>query len=350
MMDYIGMFLPILAMMCFLRMLFAEMNGRFARKRQAVGYFLHLEDKFKYRQMPITMIFMAVFFLMGSGLNLFSMEGLSIFLVVMVVAGLFDILSVYLSVIYSRFRFKSNIIEAKQCLEEIKHRVVEPVMPSDIVFEENLRDLKLIAQEYIEPQTHLCVCSHDGGEFLESLHAPSQVTFLIDPFQEEANERFEKTDVRIVAMTEQQQYPFKDGRIDTLVCDEEDFYPQEGHRILKDDGIVILKQKGSENLMEMYAFTEPRMMSKAWNLDVAKEGLQNLGFDIVDGGTAQGTLSFKSVAAFFQYTHPLTHITLDNIRDYLDQYHFIDLAIKQAGSFKMRTHHFYVVARKKANG
>lgn len=343
-------------LMLAIRLVFCEIDARMALKRFNLAYFLSFDHKFKYRRLGSTMIILVICYTFFSFETLFTKAGwvlLGIFLVVAVIA---DFLSSFFSHYYCKRRFKNRIVEVKEHLEKLKRKVMEPVGEDDIYVPEEGYNFSEVVNRYVYDDDHTVCFSHDGGMWFASLPHYSQVAFLVDQNMMVAKELFNETPIRVTTLTKDKKYPFKDHKIDKLICYYEDYQPNEALRVLKDEGTVMINQFGSENLQELRVFRQPSLSLKRlsievntnvpWNLEVMTVGLQNQGFVMLDGQEERNEIRFRSLASFFAYIKPYTMIKLEEVEKYINQFFFIDQVIQKNGYFAMKTHRFYAVARK----
>lgn len=333
-------------LMIVMRLIFSEFDGRTAINRMNLAYFLNFEKKFTYNRTKSTLITIIICFLLFSRINIMSIEGLLILGLFVGIGMISDVLSSYVYHLYGRWRYKSKIAEAKAYVASLKLRILEFVSEDDYYLVNPQYDLHEVAERYILDDDHLVCFSNDGGEWFSKMPRYSQVSFVVDGKVEEAKKRFEDTPVRVTSLTKDGRYPFKDEKMDVIVCYNENYLPNEANRILKDGGTVILDQMGSENLIELYAFTSPVLFRNQWNLSILREGLNKQNYQILDSFEERGEIRFRTIAAFYQYVKEKTMVKMDQVEDYINQYFYIDQFIQKNGFFAMKTHRFYAVARK----
>lgn len=344
--EIIGLVIGVVMMMVVMRLLFSEMDGRNATKRMNLAYFLNFEKKFTYTKMKSTLITIVICFMLFSGISIFSMNGLAVLAIFVCIGMIADIFSSYVYHHYGRYRFKKKIQEAKDYVENLKRRLLNPIDENDIFMSEPNYDFSEVASNYIYDLDHLACFSNDGGKWFSKLPKYSQVSFLVDQKEEEAKACFEDTPIRVTHLTKDFRYPFKDQTMNTLVYYNENFNPAEAGRVLKTGGTVIMHQRGSENLVELYAFTDPRLFRNQWNLQLCKDGFRNNHYQVLGGDEYRGEIRFRSINAFYHYVKEQSMLQMEKVEDSINQYYFIDQMIQKNGYFPMRTHHFYVVAQK----
>lgn len=344
--ELIKMIAIMLVLMILLRVSFAEIDAKNAIRRSNLAYFLHFDDKFKYTKFTSTLIMMAFFFLVFGNINIFTKEGILLYLFFLTIGMLSDFISTYAYHMYARYRFKDKIQETRQFLATLRLKLTQPVSEDDAyVYGQDYQFIDVV-NDYIDAKDHFVVLSTDGGELMDDIKEYPQVSFLIDRKQDEATIRLEDKPVRLTTLTKDNRYPFKNERMDVVVCYNENFNPQEGKRILKDGGTLLINQLGSENLLELYAFLGPRLFTTRWDLPTLKKGLENNGYSILSGHEERAEIRFRTLSAFYNYVKDMTFVKLDDLKNYVNQFFAIEQAIEQNGFFAMKTHRFYVAARK----
>lgn len=344
--EILKLVILMIGLMIILRFAFAEIDGRTALKRSNLSYFLNFEEKFKYRRMYSTMMIMGFSLIVFSDVNIFTKEGIIYFLFFFVIAMISDYISSYAYHVYGRYRYKKQIDEAKEFLIKLNEQINQDVSEEDAyVYGQDYQFVDIV-NEYVYPNDHFVCLSTDGGEMIEEMTQFPQVAFLIDRKNDEAKERLEDKPIRFTTLTKDNRYPFKDQKMDVVVCYNENFNPDEGKRIMKEGGTLLINQLGSENLFELYAFLGPKLFTAKWDLATLKRGLANHGFSILGGHEERAEIRFRTLASFHHYIKDMAFVKIDDIKNYVNQYFIISQAIEKHGFFAMHTHRFYVAARK----
>ncbi len=336
----------VIGMMIMLKFAFAEFDGNAALKRQNLAYFLSFEDKFKYKKMSSTLMLFNITLFFFSGLDYTFIGGWIAHLEMVLLAMLCDFIANLSYHYYARWRYKKEINDAKIFLNQLSNQIQEDVHENDAYVYGQDYKFDEVVNDYVRPEDHFTCISADGGELMEGIRPYPQVSFLIDRKVDEAKMRLEGSDVRFTTLTKEKKYPFKDERMDVVVCYNENFDPNEGKRILKDDGLLLINQLGSENLIELYSFMGPRLISNLYNVENLKRGLGKLGYEVLHAHEEKAELRFRTIAAFYQYVKDIAFIKIDDLRQYVNQYYNIAQSIEQRGFYALRTHRFYVVAKK----
>lgn len=346
--EWFSLLGTIITIMVGMRLLFGELDSRMAIKRLDLKYFLDFEQRYVYKNMKSTVLLMLFCFLMFGGISLFSGYGLLLLALFVAMGVVIDIVSGWIFHFYGRFRFKKRIEEAKNVVSRLKKEIERPFDPEEIVEQSDGFDFTEVVDRYVKAEDHMACFSRDGGAFMEKMKHYSQVTFLVDEKLDAAKKRFADTMVRVTGMTSDQRYPFKDGRLDLLVCYNTNFKPEEVGRVLKEDGIFIAHQLGSENMQELTAMTSPFQIRNVWNMQVLSESLRKLNYLLLDRHESRSEMRFLTLGAFVHYLKANSKVNFDHIENYANALNVISQLIQTKGYFAVKTHHFYVVARKRS--
>lgn len=346
--ELLGLLGSIILIMVGMRLLFGELDSRMAMKRLDLKYFLDFEQRYTYKNMKSTVLLMVFCFLLFGGISIFSGNGLLLLVLFVAIGVVVDIVSGWVFHFYGRFRFKKRIGEAKGVVERLKKEIERPFDPEEITELQDNYDFLEVVDSYVQEEDHMACLSRDGGVFMEKMKHYSQVAFLVDEKLEEAEQRFADTKVRVTGLTSDKRYPFKDGRLDLLVCYNTNFKPEEVGRVLKEDGIFIAHQLGSENMQELTTMSSPFQAKNVWNMQVLSESLRKLNYLLLDRRESRSEMRFLTLGAFVHYLKANSKINLDHIENYANVLNVISQLIQNKGYFAVKTHHFYVVARKRS--
>ena len=172
----------------FLRLVFAEIEGRQARKMSNVRYFLRYHSKFVYRN-QFSIIFVAFLcYMIVSVEKAFSTMWFLQLLGFIAVGVISDALSQIVYYYYINFRFKKDIVESEELKNEIEQAVLnqgEELMQQTIPSYEPHR----IIEDYLNEENHLAVISVDGGNFTSQFEKLPPITYSVELNPTKARER-----------------------------------------------------------------------------------------------------------------------------------------------------------------
>jgi hypothetical protein len=73
------------------------------------------------------------------------------------------------------------------------------------------------------------------------------------------------------------------------------------YRVLKEGGIFFTQQVGGDNLEDLIQEFGAAPRFKNWSLSRARQGLENVGFSIIQGEEWSGKMGFKDVGAIVYF-------------------------------------------------
>lgn len=183
----------------FLRLVFAEIEGRQARKMSNVRYFLRYHSKFVYRN-QFSIIFVAFLcYMIVSVEKAFSTMWFLQLLGFIAVGVISDALSQIVYYYYINFRFKKDIVESEELKNEIEQAVLnqgEELMQQTIPSYEPHR----IIEDYLNEENHLAVISVDGGNFTSQFEKLPPITYSVELNPTKARETLEEKGVKVTTL------------------------------------------------------------------------------------------------------------------------------------------------------
>ena len=312
----------------FLRLVFAEIEGRQARKMSNVRYFLRYHSKFVYRN-QFSIIFVAFLcYMIVSVEKAFSTMWFLQLLGFIAVGVISDALSQIVYYYYINFRFKKDIVESEELKNEIEQAVLnqgEELMQQTIPSYEPHR----IIEDYLNEENHLAVISVDGGNFTS-----------------QARETLEEKGVKVTTFTSQGKMPFKDEKLDVVVNELSNYDKFEMYRILKPGGYLVVDQLGSDNYKEIINMFIPFKLKGQWNKEACQSTLTEIGFDIVDSYEDVGHIRFHSLSAVLAFMKSISPERVEKYEQFMNFYADVLKKIKKNQFYEITTHKFMVIARK----
>lgn len=346
-----GYLIMVICMMIFimnvLKIIFAEMDGRRASKQFNVNYFLQFTKPYAYGRTNYIFFIALIIFVLTNPRSLFSAEGIVEFLVLLCVAVIIDVVSQFAYYHYGKRRFHDGVEKAMAVEKRIEEAKGEH-NTEDIIYPEYGLDFENILETYLNEEDHLGIASMDGGEFADSIKKLPLVTYVIDTRKVDAMHRLESKGVKVTTLTDKNQLPFKDGKLDSYICAYTNFDKTDVLRILKSGGMLFVKQRGGDHLKELNNNLYMQMNPNAkWNKYACQAILDQNGFNIIDGKEQISKIGFKSLAGLFTYLKIAAPDKLANIKFYINQFAYIEECIKQRGFFELTSHEFYLICKKK---
>ncbi len=340
----LGMFIGTLLLM---QIIFFEMTRKKMAAADNVNWFLSLKRPFSYHRVGYMFFICLICYFITSPENMFSASWFIYFVLFLAMGIVSDAVVQYLVLLYSKKRCRKEIEEATLLQNELLQ--ISQTMSDSQDYEEsaNQYDEKDVLKRYIDPHDHIAFLTIDEGQFVLDFDAKPAATFIIEPYSDvnTVRAKFDDESIKVTRLTPSGQMPFKDEKIDIVMCEYSNYDKNEIQRILKQGGYFIVNQNGTANLKEFLQIYMPYGMKGSWDAYSCAQTLESIGMRIIDKLEDYGTIRFHSIQAlhtFFKKHSP-------DIAD-MNKYQIFYLkalkAIKEHSFYEMTTHRFLVVAQK----
>lgn len=324
-----------------------ELTRRQVEKRNlGFRYYLSYAGEFIYRK-PVVIVFFCVFMYGNTSIETaFSMLWfleLSVFMATMVLA---DMGSQFLSFKYAKKRFNSKIKESVDFSKNIDSLLNEDCNLDYYVDQKNY-SLKDTCSKFIEPNSHIAIMGFQLKKIVPDLISDSNVVYLLDQNNEISDNDFNNSNYKVVSKVDGYKLPFKDNRLDCIVCFFDLYDIEELYRVLKPGGILIVEQAGSQHINKIINLVSPRLASKStWTMEEVLGDFMAEGFDNVESTDFIGDIKFSSLAQFKKYAIDNLQMNTDNVTAYLHVYYSMLNCIKNDGVFIDKTHSVLLTLKK----
>jgi len=346
-MEYLFVLLAtFIAILFLMQLVFFEITRKKMKNNENINWFLSLKQPFSYHRIGYMIFICSLCYIISGPDGMFSAEWF-LYLVLFVAMGVIaDAVVQYLITAYSKWRCRHEIQESTLLENELLAITQNMTTDTYIESDEQYDDESLL-QHYLQPEDHLAIISIDKGEFANRLNSLPEATFVVEPFGDihEAESKFVDKPVKVTQLTQSGQLPFKDEKMDILLCEHANYDKFEIQRVLKPNGYTIINQRGTTNLKEFYQIYMPFGMKGSWDAYSCAETLENAGFKIIDKRDDYGTVRFHSVQGIHTYFQKIVP-DYANIHKYKVFYLKVLMEIKKKSFFELSTHRFYVIAQK----
>lgn len=339
------MLVSLAVMLMVIKLIFCELEGKSAKKTNAINWYLKYTKPFKYTRTRSIILMCVVCYMIASIQPFFSIEWLIELVGFVAVGVIFDALSQVTGFYYNKLRFRkpikmaiTNQAEINEAIKDQKEAMIKYSIPS--------YSSKDIASRYLNEDVHLAFVSYDGGEYVDSFEYLPPITYAVEIQSDKAKERLESRNVKVTSLTEEGKLPFKDERLDIVVNELANYDKYDLYRVIKPGGYLVVNQMGSDNYKELTNIFLPFKLSGRWDLEAGKRTLSDIGLEIVDGFEEHGFIRFDTLAAFVQFLKKITRSDVSQDR-FMNFYGHVLREIKEKSYFELTTHRFLVVARKK---
>lgn len=347
-MDYIFTVLIVfIVLLLITQIILFELSRNRALKQNNLSWFLSLDKPFSYNRFGHIFFMCLICFVITGGVSLFSIEGILYFVLFLAIGIVSDMIVQYITLIYSKKRCKKEIQLSKELTHEINEVLNNRVEDHSYVISERQYDEKDILKQYVDANTHLAYLSIDGGKFARECNLFPEATFVVEPYGDIAKVKEDMADlpVQVTKLTPSRQMPFKDERIDVVMCQFANYEKDEILRVLKKDGYFIVNQNGTTNYKELLNLYVPFKIKGTWDAFSCVQSLEDAGMSIIDKYEEYGTIRFTNVNQISSYFAQVSPDFAD-IEKYKVFYTNALNEIKTHGFYELTTHRFLVVAKK----
>jgi len=348
MVEYIIiLFVSFIVIMLLTQLIFFEISRNKMMKTNNLNWFLSLDKPFHYNRTGYMVFVCIICYLISSPEEMFSIAWIIYFVAFLALAVIADVIVQYLSLVYGKKRCQKEIEDAHLLKNELIN--ISQTMEEDFSYDEtpSQYDEKYVLNQYVTPTSHLAFLTVDGGEYVKNYNQFTEATFVVEPYGdiEKTKEKLADLPVKVTKLTPAGQMPFKDQKIDIMMCMNSNYNKHEVDRVLKSGGYFIVNQNGTANYKEFLQMYAPFGMRGSWDAYSCAQTLEEIGMRIIEKFEDYGTVRFRSIQAMHSYFKKVSPDLAD-----LNKYQLFYLnalkAIKENHFYEMTTHKFLVVAQK----
>ena len=208
-----------------------------------------------------------------------------------------------------------------------------------------------IVRGYLKDNSRLLDYDTGGGEFLLSLNHPYHLTYATEGYKpnvELCRDRLVPLGVNFKECADSRKIPFDGNSFDIIINRHGDFVPREIYRLLRNNGVFITEQVGSENdrdLVEMVLSNTPKPFPNL-NLPVQQAAFEKSGLEIIKAEEAFRPIRFYDVGAFVWFARIIEWefpgFSVDKCFDRLIEMQKI---VDEQGVIEGTIHRYLIVAR-----
>lgn len=165
-----------------------------------------------------------------------------------------------------------------------------------------------------------------------------------------AKKKLEPLGIRVVEVNESGKLPFNNEEFDLVLNRHSAFNPQEVFQILKQGGIFLTQQVGSDNLRDLIQEFNTEANFKQWALNIARENLEKAGFKIEKAKKWMGKAEFKDVGAIIYFLKAIPWIIEDfSVDNYLSTLQKLQYKLTKEEKLIFTETRFLIKAKKYEN-
>lgn len=329
-----------------LQIFFFEINYSKVKKANNMMWYLSLDKSFNYNRTGYMAFICFICYLISSDEPVFSANWIIFFIMFLALGIIADAVVQFLTLKYGQVRCKNEINEAKALLEEVLKLKDSQEISLDYYESEKEFDETQILKRYLRSEDHLSFLSVDQGRFASQFDALPAVTYDVEPYGdiEKIKDYLSETPIKATTLTQAQQMPFKDDKIDVVMNQLCNYEKNEIKRVLKPGGYYILHQNGTGNYKELVDMYMPFRMKGEWTIHSCCPTLEEIGFKIIEKFENYGSIQFRSIEALHSYFKKKSP-DLSDVERYKNFYMSALKQIKEKDVFRLSTYDFLIVAR-----
>ncbi len=348
-MEYlIILLLVFIAILFLMQVVFFEITRNKMEKMNNINWFLSLDKPFSYNRVGY-MVFICFFcYLISSPAPLFSLSWFIYFVLFLAMGIVADAIVQYAILFYSKKRCRRQIEDAHLLQNELQNFSQNSEAANDYTLSPKSFDETEVLRQYLSAEDHLAILSADAGEFASEFQPVPEAMYVVEPYTDSqfVQSKFPSdSPVKVTTLTPTGKMPFKDEKIDVLMCEKCNYDKNEMNRVLKKGGYFIVDQHGTANLKEFIQLYMPFRMKGSWDAENCAQTLESIGMRIIHKFEDYGTIRFHSIQAIHQYLKKVSP-DLANVNKFQVFYLQALKDIKDHQYFEMTTHEFLVVAQK----
>lgn len=344
---YIVLLLSFIGILLLTQIILFEVTRRKMKKAQNMNWFLAYEKPFHYNRVSYMFFVCFLCYLIASPESMFSLDGIIYFVMFLAIGIIGDAVTQYVTLFYGKKRNHKEIEEAHLLKNELIE--IAQTMTEDTSYDATPAqyEVKSILERFVYPESHLSYMTIDGGKFARNCHIFTEATFVVEPYGdiEKTKENLSDLPVQVTKLTPSQQMPFKDQKIDVVMCEKSNYDKNEIQRILKPGGYFIVNQNGTANLKEFSMMYMPFGMKGSWDAYSCAQTLESIGMRIVEKFEDYGTVRFRTIQSLHTYLKEASP-EFSDINKFQHFYLKALKEIKDNGFYEMTTHNFLVVAQR----
>lgn len=213
-------------------------------------------------------------------------------------------------------------------------------------------DYKEIVLSYLNPDMKLLDYDTGGGEFLLGLNHPYHNTSATEgypPNVKLCEETLIPLGIDLKECSDASHIPFDDESFDIMINRHGDFNPTECYRLLKDNGLFITQQVGSENDFDLVKMVLPDAEKPFPDLylEKQKDEFIKAGFKIIRAEECFKPIIFYDIAAFVWFAHIIEwEFSGFSVEKCFDKLLLMQEKLEKEGKIVGTTHRYILVCQK----
>ena len=234
-MEYLFILLAsFIGVLFLMQLVFFEITRNKMSKENNMNWFLSLKKPFNYHRVGYMFFICFICYLISSPEPIFSMSWIIYFVLFLAMGIVSDAIVQYLILVYSKKRCQKDIENATLLKNELLEIAETMTMDESWIESPRQYDEEIILSKYVQPTDHVSFLSVDQGELAKNFKPLPEATFIIEPYSDitSVQNKFADMPVKVLKYTPFGQLPFKDEKLDVVMCQYSNYDNFEIQRVL----------------------------------------------------------------------------------------------------------------------
>lgn len=213
-------------------------------------------------------------------------------------------------------------------------------------------DYRRIVEKYLNPESRLLDMDTGGGEFLLSLQHSNHLISATEAYLPNVllcSQKLIPLGINFKQADGNGILPFANDTFDLVINRHGAFHENEIFRVLRQGGIFVTQQVGSENDRALIDLLVPNVQRKfkSNNLENVTARFMKAGFTVLESNEFFGNIQFYDVAALVWFAKIIEwEFGGFSVNSCLDNLYQAQKILNQNGCIRGKTHRFILVAKK----
>lgn len=324
-----------------------EMSKKRMDKVYSISWYENLNKPFQYTRAKRMIVLGAMAYVIssfGEPMDVTWFMYMALFVAMAVVS---DAIVLYFTHMYAKKRSVKELDAFNRIKVQLEDENLFLNRDENYIVSEQEFDEKAIYSRYIPNDSHIAFLSVDNGEFVKEFENCASIVYDVEPFGSSLaiEEDIANDKVKVLSLASENRLPFKEDKIDTLICRNVQFDKKEVIRVLKNEGYFIILQNGAFHLKEFLSLYAPIGMKIIWDAHTCANHLRDVNMNIVSEHDYFGTIRFNTVQSLYTYFQDTAPEFCD-VEKYKQLYMSAMYEIEKNGCYVLSTHQFMIIARK----
>lgn len=213
-------------------------------------------------------------------------------------------------------------------------------------------DYEKIVRQYLNSNSDILDYDTGGGEFLLSLNHPYSRTSATEGYKPNVDlcrEKLLPLGINFKTCDKPSEIPYDDETFDIIINRHGDFDAIELYRLLKNDGVFITEQVGSDNERDLVEMVLPGTEKPFPHLNLKEQSkiFEATGFQLIRDEESYRPIQFYDVGAFVWFAHIIEwEFPNFSVEKCFSQLLEMQKMIDKIGKVEGTIHRYLIIAKK----